>query len=109
MGKKELDFEKRDFKELSPKQKAKLRKSPVAWNHAKNQRPFYLKIAKEVIDLSKKFKGFKHPETRISVVANWIEELDPAVQQLATAKMDVTELCELYARTVVGHEDEIDE
>ncbi len=104
-----LDFEEREFQELSPKQKAILQKNTLAWDHAKHKRPFYLKIAKDAKDLSKKYPKFKHPETRISVVANWIEETDAAVQQLVTVDMDVALVCEYFARTVVGHEDEAKE
>jgi hypothetical protein len=89
---------------LTLDQRNKLEAAPQVYDHLQQLRPFYLSIARRVLRDEKELEEID----RVDFVALFIKKYDKDVFGLDGKGMSVDEICNLYARAVVGHEDEDD-
>ena len=87
---------------LTLDQKNELDASPRLSEHLQRMRPFYLAIARRA---RADYPDF-HEIDRVDIVALIIKKTDKDVFGFADKGMSVQETCEIFARSVVGHEDE---
>jgi len=89
---------------MTLKQKNKLRSNPRVEEYLERRRQYYLTIARRVKEQN---PDLPNDIDRIDIVVQLIESFDADVYGLdGTGGMSVDEICGLFARSVVGHEDE---
>jgi len=82
---------------------ARLKANKNAYEHFERKRPLYLKIAKDADEFCAKYPELQKDETRVSLVAKSIYEIDTGIFALKTNDMSAKEIADTFARMVVGH------
>jgi hypothetical protein len=78
--------------------------TPQVCSHFNRVRLYYLSLARRVLSEDKEMAEID----RVDFVALYIKKYDRDVSGLDGKGMSIEEICNLYARAVVGHEDEED-
>ena len=81
-------------------QRHKFETTPQVYEHYKRTREFYLRIAIRVLKDEKELRDID----RVDFVALFIRKFDMDVYGLDGKGMSPEEICQLFARAVVGHE-----
>jgi hypothetical protein len=78
----------------------KFEAAPQVYEHYKRTREFYLRLAQRVLRDEKELREID----RVDFVALFIRKFDKDVYGLDGKGMSPDEICQLFARAVVGHE-----
>src|SRR5208282_3754583 len=94
---------------LNGRQNARLHSEKYVWKHLVRVWPTYVKYSKLVRGTMSMLPDANNLESRAYILAAYIISYDKEIPQLRkTEKTEMSdgEVCELYARAVVGHEDD---
>jgi hypothetical protein len=89
---------------LSAQRMARLKSNKRAYDHFLRFQATFTRYAQDVFILQTKYPELKNEETRVELVAAWIQAFDKSIWGLKSDAMSATELADSYARLVVGHE-----
>ena len=93
---------------LTLEQMHELQSIPLLGENLERKRRLYIIIARNVRDEARKHYPLFQDIDRVDIVALYIRKTDQDIPAIAEKLkgVSVQEICEIYARSVVGHEDE---
>lgn len=85
---------------------ARLRSNKRAFDHLQRHKGMFVQYARSMLVLAKEYPALLNEETRVSLVTEMILNFDKDIWSLKDDSTTATELADMYARYVVGHEND---